>query len=207
MSRGDAPQTGQHWRTAIIILMAGDSVRMGFPKALAQVRGEPMLAHALAAAHGCAPEKIVVVLGAEHAAVRAAVDTGSAEVVVNGDHRLGMASSLATGVRSLEAHFNRVAILLGDQPNVNAVLVQRLLDLQSGGGHDAAAVSCGGVVMAPAVISGSLIDIASRAQGDVGLRHVLRAHPELVAVLDVDPVTVLDVDTPLDLAAAQAFSA
>ena len=198
-----APNGRGLWYTAIVILMAGNSVRMGCIKALVHVRGRPLLAHVLEAAHSCAAEQTVLVLGADHVQVCAAVDTGTADVVVNDKPQLGIASSLATAMRALKPCINRVVVLLGDQPNVDAGLVRQILDLQHNTGRVAAAVRSAGVTMPPVVITGSFLEVATQAHGDVGLRSVLRAHPDLVAVLDVDPIAVMDVDAPSDLTAVE----
>jgi CTP:molybdopterin cytidylyltransferase MocA len=90
-------------------------------------------------------------------------------------------------------------VLLGDQPNVDANMLRRLLDLHEQSGRPAAAVSSDGVVMPPVVLSGDFLQIALHAVGDTGVRGALRAHPELVTVLLVEPNAVQDVDTTKDL--------
>jgi 2-C-methyl-D-erythritol 4-phosphate cytidylyltransferase len=48
---------------AIILVAAGASTRMGFPKLWADVCGQPLVAHALARARAAAPSEIVLVVG------------------------------------------------------------------------------------------------------------------------------------------------
>lgn len=111
-----------------------------------------------------------------------------------------MGTSMAAGLRAVTHDVDRVVILLGDQPNVDAALLRCLLVVHESSGRDAAAVSCNGLVMAPAVISGAIMKAATRASGAVGLRHVLRTTPESVAVLPVAADAVRDIDTVADLA-------
>ncbi len=185
--------------TAIVILMAGASRRMGQPKALVTVRGRPLLAHPLDAALSADVDDVILVLGPDHRLVQAGVDTSGARVVVNPAPDRGLSSSLAIGVDAAGAEVDRVCVLLGDQPNVDGRLIRRLLRLHERSGRPAAAVCAGGVVMPPAVISGVFIAMARDGAGDVGLRGALRAHPELVAVLAVAGRAVQDVDTMEDL--------
>jgi 2-C-methyl-D-erythritol 4-phosphate cytidylyltransferase/2-C-methyl-D-erythritol 2,4-cyclodiphosphate synthase len=65
---------------AIVLVAAGASSRMGFPKLWTPVCGAPLLAHAIAAAQAAQPAELVLVVGAD---------------------RLGAAAVLAPGVRSV----------------------------------------------------------------------------------------------------------
>jgi 2-C-methyl-D-erythritol 4-phosphate cytidylyltransferase len=50
----------------IILVAAGASTRMGFPKLWAEVRGEPLMAHAIAAACAAVPAELIIVVGRDH---------------------------------------------------------------------------------------------------------------------------------------------
>jgi 2-C-methyl-D-erythritol 4-phosphate cytidylyltransferase len=50
---------------AIVLVAAGASTRMGFPKLWANVCGQPLLAHALAAAREAHPSELILVVGAD----------------------------------------------------------------------------------------------------------------------------------------------
>jgi CTP:molybdopterin cytidylyltransferase MocA len=95
-----------------------------------------------------------------------------------------------------------VVVILGDQPDVRAPLLDELLELQKASGLPAAALSFDGLLHPPVVLERKLWGDLQSLQGDVGCRAVIRARPELVARLPVEgnlrhPV---DVDTPEDYA-------
>jgi molybdenum cofactor cytidylyltransferase len=175
---------------------------MGSPKQLLLIDGRPMLELVIAQANASKLDEVVVVLGAVEDEIRPRVDFGRATVHVNPDHTTGMASSLKAGLASLAPGIDRVVVILGDQPDVRAPLLDQLLELQETSGLPAAALSFDGLLHPPVVLERKLWGDLMSLEGDVGCRAVIRARPELVARLPVEgslrhPV---DVDTPEDYA-------
>ena len=188
--------------SAGLILAAGSSRRMGSPKQLLLIEGRPMLELVVGQANASKLDEVVVVLGAVADEIRPRVDFGRASVFVNPDHAAGMASSLNAGISSLAPRIDRVVVILGDQPDVRAPLLDQLLELQKTSGLPAAALSFDGLLHPPVVLERKLWGDLTSLHGDVGCRAVIRARPELVARLPVvgnlrHPV---DVDTPEDYA-------
>lgn len=184
-------------RTAGVVLAAGASRRMGRPKQLLPLGGGTLLDAVLGAVRSASLDEVVLVLGAEAERILAAVDTRGVRVVIAAEHAEGMGASLRTGVAALGPDIERVAILLGDQPRVDATLIDALLARHQESGRPAAAVSAGGVLQPPVVADRRLWPELLTARGDVGLRGVLRAIPGGVATLSVEGAAV-DVDTPDD---------
>jgi molybdenum cofactor cytidylyltransferase len=186
--------------SAGVILAAGASRRMGEPKQLLEVRGRPLLEVAVTAACASQLDEVVVVLGARAGEIAAVVDFDRARVVVNPDYELGMSTSLRAGMASLGAEISRALVILGDQPDVSATLLDRLLDLQEVSGLPAAALSFEGLLHPPMVLAREMWAGLDALEGDTGLRAVVRAHPELVAALPADRPGghPIDINTPED---------
>jgi molybdenum cofactor cytidylyltransferase len=73
---------------------------------------------------------VVVVLGAPAQAGRAAIATQQdprVRIVVNEDFARGISTSLRCGLHACDARAEAAAILLGDQPEVDAPLIDRVL--------------------------------------------------------------------------------
>lgn len=186
--------------TTGLVLAAGSSRRMGSPKQLLQVKGKPLLELVVGQACASKLDEVHVVLGAAADEIRSRVDLGRATVLINPDHAAGMASSLRAGLASMGDGVDRVVVILGDQPDVDAALLNRLLELQESSRLPAAALSFSGLLHPPVVLKRELWGDLMTLEGDVGCRAVIRARPELVARLPVagDLTHPVDVDTPAD---------
>ena len=192
--------------SAGLVLAAGSSRRMGRPKQLLPIDGKPLLQVVVEQANKSTLDHVVVVLGAAADEIRDRVDLGRAIVLINPDYASGMASSLRAGVSSLGDDVDRVVVILGDQPDVDASQLDRLLDLQETSGLPAAALSFSGLLHPPVVLRRELWGDLMALEGDVGCRAVIRAKPELVAKLPVagDLKHPIDVDTPEDYELAKS---
>ncbi len=170
-------------RSAGLVLAAGSSSRMGRPKQLLDVGGRLLLQLVVDRVNASRLDEVIVVLGAAADRIQAAVDFGRARVIVNSDHAAGMSSSLRAGLRALDAEVGRVVVILGDQPDVTAELLDALIARQEDSGLPAAALSFEGLLHPPVVMERSLWPGLESLEGDVGCRHLIRARPELVAAL------------------------
>lgn len=193
-------------KSAGVVLAAGASRRMGSPKQLLPVDGRPLLETVVRAACASSLDEVVVVLGANAEAVRAAVSWGRARVVLNPDHAAGMSTSLRAGVLALGDDVDRLMVILGDQPDITPGLIDRLLAAQQSAGLPASALSFDGLLHPPVVLDRSLWPDLLALEGDVGLRKLIRAKPELVAAVPAETPAdhPLDIDTPEDFARLSA---
>ncbi len=183
-----------------LVLAAGSSRRMGTPKQLLVVRGKPLLELVVGQVCDSGVDDVLVVLGAAFDEIQSGVNLGRARVLVNPAHASGMASSLKAGLASLDAGVERVVVILGDQPDVDAKLLNELLDLQESSGLPAAALDFNGLLHPPVVVKRDLWEDLMSLEGDVGCRAVIRSRPEQVASLAVtaDLTHPVDIDTPSD---------
>ena len=184
-----------------LLLAAGAGRRMGGPKALVELGGEPLVRRGirLLADGGCDP--VVVVAGAAAERVRPLCD--GAQVVEAAGWTTGMAASLQAGLAA--AVGDACVVALVDQPGVTPAAVERLRAAHRDGAT-AAVAAYAGRPRNPVLLDRSIwADVAAAAAGDEGARTWLRAHPELVVHVDCSDVgTPQDVDTPQDLAALAA---
>ncbi|MFW5417358.1 nucleotidyltransferase family protein [Nocardiopsis sp. CNT-189] len=188
-------------RVAGLLLAAGSGSRLGRPKALVELAGERLAdrgARTLREA-GCAP--VLVVTGAAETAVP------GASAVHNPDWASGMGSSLRAGLDALPpGGADAVVVALADQPLVTAAAVRRLIAAAEDGAEIAAA-SYAGRPRNPVLIRREHWPaVHAMAEGDVGARPFLRAHPDLVTQVACDDVaSPEDIDTPDDLYRLEAL--
>ena len=185
-------------RVAAVVLAAGQGLRFGSQKLLAPLGDRPLLQHALDAVNGSSLSPIVLVLGADADAVASGVRVGRARLVRNPDHATGQASSLKVGLRSLDTS-DAAVVVLGDQPNVTAALLDALVAAQRSSGAPAVVCAQDGRRSPPTLLHRDLWREVDGLQGDTGAREVLAHHPD-VAVFEVADVLARldDVDTPAD---------
>lgn len=184
-----------------LVLAAGEGARFGRPKALVHFAGEPLVARAvhLLSAAGCSP--VVVVLGAAADEVKDTVELP--HVVVNPDWAQGMGSSLRCGLAVLPDDAAAVVVALADQPLISEEAVVRLAAAWEAGAV-AAVATYGGQPRNPVLLARTVWpDVINSLAGDAGAGPWLRAHPELVTLVDCDGTgSPHDIDTPDDLLAA-----
>ena len=181
-------------RVAGVLLAAGDGSRLGQPKATVRVGGESLAGLGVALLRAGGADPVIVVTGA------AAVDLPGVSTVHNPRWREGMGSSFAAGLAAVPADCDAAVIALADQPLVGAASVRRLIAaFAAGSGVAVAAYS--GLPRNPVLLArehwAAAMDLAA---GDVGARPFLRAHPELVTLVECgDTGRPDDIDTADDL--------
>jgi molybdenum cofactor cytidylyltransferase len=154
-----------------LILAAGGGTRFGGAvKQLADLRGRPLLAHALEAQLG-ALDRVVVVLGHAADEIAAHVDFGRAEVVVAADWAQGQSASLKAGIGAISE--DRAVITLGDQPFISPELITAAL-AQLTPEYDAVRAFYDGKPGHPVVFSRAVMDGVHAIDGDKGARELLK---------------------------------
>jgi molybdenum cofactor cytidylyltransferase len=113
---------------AAIVLGAGDSTRMGTPKALLDWGGKPLIDHVLETSRAGGCTRFLVVLGKDADAIRAGAKLLDARVIVNEHPEQGQVSSLKLAMRALDFSTDCCVAWPVDVPLVNAQDVRALID-------------------------------------------------------------------------------
>jgi CTP:molybdopterin cytidylyltransferase MocA len=199
LSPGSIVATGEReWLVGVagVLLAAGNGSRLGQPKALVELAGSTLADRGVALLGDGGADPVIVVTGAVPVEIPGVVS------VHNPDWETGMGSSLATGLLAL-AHGDAEAavIALADQPLVGAESVRRLIAAFRSGANVAVAAYEGKPRNPVLIAREHWPAVLELAAGDTGARPFLRAHPELVALIECgDTGRPDDVDTPEDLA-------
>lgn len=181
-----------------LVLAAGGGSRFGQPKALVRLHGELLVERVcgILSYGGC--DLVVVVLGAGAATVRAAAVLPA--VVENSAWQEGLGSSLRVGLAALDPAVRAVVVALVDQPFIGAASVERLIAAWHGGAVAAVATYAEQPRNPVLLTRAAFAEVAASAQGDVGARAWLRAHPARVTPVPCDDTgSPYDIDTPADL--------
>ena len=186
---------------AAVIAAAGSSSRLGQPKQLLTIGGEPLLQRATRIAHEAGASPVFVVLGAHRELIESSVDLTAAKIVVNESWEEGIASSIRLGVERVEAESSDaigVLLMTCDQPRVTADHLRRMIDAFSRRPESAAASVYGGTRGIPAIFPETAFADLLALRGDKGARGLLsEGRPVAEIALEGGEV---DIDRPEDLA-------
>jgi molybdenum cofactor cytidylyltransferase len=184
---------------AAIVLAAGRSTRMGGPnKLLAEVRGKPLVRLAVEQALASAARPVIVVTGHQRERVEAALAGLAVTFVHNPDYADGISTSVKAGVAAAPARADGAIVCLGDMPQVDAKLIDRLIaafDPEKGALVVVPVMD--GKRGNPVVWSRRFFPELGELGGDVGARNLIAGYPEAIAEVPVAGRGALfDVDTP-----------
>jgi molybdenum cofactor cytidylyltransferase len=187
-----------------IILAAGASSRMGRPKALLPIEHDTFVTRVCRTMLEAGVDDLVVVAGAECAAVAAAVgQAGLAARVVENPHRdQGQLSSLLTGLAVADRPgVEAVLVHLVDAPLVRADTARAVLAAFRRTGAAVVRPIAGGRHGHPVLFARRVFDDLRGADPAVGAKAVVRARAAEGCDVPVDDEGAWqDIDTPEDLA-------
>ena len=187
---------------AAIILAAGSATRMGRTKQLLPYGAGTMLQHTVDQALEAGLSPVLVVVGADAGAVQASIAAKRIEIVANSNWALGMGSSVTAGIKKLRASGSEcaaAAILLGDQPLVNAKHLVEMKALLHHVDAPIIAAEYNGTLGVPAFFKRELFARLETIPADAGARHLLRDSGLKIAPFPL-PEAAIDIDTPDDFA-------
>ena len=185
-----------------VILAAGSSRRLGRPKQLLDLGGEPLLWHTIRNAIRSGLSEVLVVLGSRAEEIRVAVGDVGQRTMVNPDFAEGQSTSLVVGMDAVSTEADAVVILLGDQPLVSPAAIDRLVEAYKGRDGEIVQAAYEGVPGNPVLFGRSLFGELTAVTGDEGARSVIKRHAEAVVRVEVgDVAEAIDVDTEADYAA------
>ena len=199
------PQIGR--RVAALVLAAGRSTRMGaVNKMLAEIGGKPLVRIAAEQAVASHAHPVIVVTGHEREKVEAALNGLPVRFVRNADYAEGLGTSLKAGIAAVPEEADAVVVCLGDMPQVDAALINRLIAaFDPERGALVVVPSIDGRRGNPVVWSRRFFHDLMAIQGDVGARHLIGNYAEVVVEVPVAGEAALtDVDTPESLLAVKA---
>lgn len=164
---------------AVAILAAGESRRMGTPKALLPYRGITFLEHLIGVTSHPRVGVSRIVLGAGAADIQEKLRLNSESIVLNENWQQGQLSSIQAAIRGLPAGEIEGLILCPvDQPLISAELVAHLIARFDASGKRIVLPTHKGRRGHPAIFHESLFDELLRASPDIGAREVVWVHSQ-----------------------------
>jgi molybdenum cofactor cytidylyltransferase len=186
-----------------ILLAAGESRRMGYPKPLLKIAGQTFIERIAESMLAVVP-RLVIVLGAHSDRVRAAIPRdGRIAIVENPNYSRGQLSSLKVGLSAIQPDSTGALVHLGDYPMIRVETFRAIVDSYNQTSKPMVIARHQGHRGHPVIFTRAIFaELQSAPEGE-GARHVVNADASRIAYVDLDdPGINLDLDTPSDLARA-----
>jgi molybdenum cofactor cytidylyltransferase len=177
---------------------------MGGPnKLLEPIDGVPMVVRTAQRLLSSRARPIVAVLGNQADQVDAALGKLPLQRVRNAAFAEGLSTSLKCGLAALPADLDGVIVCLGDMPLVAGRDIDRLIAAFNPlEGRAIVVPTRRGKRGNPVLWASRFLPEMAELAGDVGAKHLIGEHADLVAEVEMDSDAVLtDIDTPDALAA------
>jgi len=181
-----------------VILAAGESRRMGRPKAFLPIEGQTFIERIVNVFKESKVEKILVVLGHNADETKNQISHLPVSVIVNEDYSKGQLSSLHAAVRSLSGEsVDGIVVHLVDQPFVSTEVIDLIIDNFYSSKKLIVLPCYHGRRGHPVLFSKALFPELLNAPLDRGAKTVVHAHPAETLMIEVDDERVtVDLDTP-----------
>ncbi len=182
-----------------VILAAGDSLRMGYPKALLPLGTDTFLTRILRVLKNMGMQNPMIILGKAAPAILPQIRAWPADVRINPDPARGQLSSVQLALSPAPAESIGILLWPVDQPAVSESLVRRLTDLFVVSESRIAVPMHGGKRGHPAIFHRDLFQEFMNEPLEKGPKGILLRHQEATAVLPTEePAAIQDIDTPAD---------
>ncbi|MFC5190843.1 NTP transferase domain-containing protein [Algoriphagus aquatilis] len=187
-------------KTAIILLAAGSSSRLGRPKQLIEFQGKKLIQKAIDEAKKSKADSLVVVLGWNHELIKTGFDSSQTSIVINESWEQGMATSMQAGLRFLreKEHPDQVILMLVDQPYVESKLLDRLILEKERTGKGIVACSYSDTLGVPVIFDQKYFEELLMLKGSDGAKKVILRNKADVFEIEF-PLGAVDLDTEDDL--------
>jgi molybdenum cofactor cytidylyltransferase len=184
---------------SIVILAAGTSTRLGRPKQLLELGGEPLLRHTLRNALASRADEVVLVLGSQAEEIADVVGDLGSRTAINPEYAAGQSTSLRVGIEAVSAEADAVIVMLGDQPMVTSAMLDQIIERFEVTGAPIVQPVYGETPGNPVLLARSLFPELLEIEGDQGARGVIKSHANQIDRVRVsDGLPPGDVDTEED---------
>jgi molybdenum cofactor cytidylyltransferase len=182
---------------APVILAAGNSKRMGYPKALLPLGEEIFLTRILRIMREAGLARPRLILGRDADLIIARIGDYQADILVNPDPDRGQLSSIQLGISGLPEQFEAAMLWPVDQPAISLELTRRLTELFVTNDCRIAVPFHGGKRGHPAIFQKTLFHEFMDAPMEKGAKGIISRYESETCFLPTDESAAFtDIDTP-----------
>ena len=183
-------------KTAILILAAGESKRMGQPKQLLPYKNSTLLLEKIKQFQSLERVQVFVVLGAYFKDIFPSLRELPIKVIMNSNWQEGMGSSLSKGIELIQKKdmFDRVLITLSDLPLMESSHYDELIELSKSSGKRIIQTEYEETSGVPVIFDKSLFNSLARLKNEEGAKPLIEKYKKEVLKLR-SKTPYFDVDT------------
>jgi molybdenum cofactor cytidylyltransferase len=185
-------------KAEILLLTAGKSSRMGQPKALLSIKGQPLISYQINRLKELGLP-ITVVLGAYADAISKAVTSKEVRLVLNKDFEKGMGSSIAfgtTSIQNINPEIDAILVCAIDQPLIPLDHFENLISTASKTSfsiiQSLSEVGWRGI---PTLFKSNHFKALSKLTGDEGAKSIIQNNLSMVKAVKAPADSLIDIDT------------
>jgi molybdenum cofactor cytidylyltransferase len=179
-----------------IILAAGESKRMGFPKMLLQFNGKTMIEKVIENVADSDSDSILVVLGSDSDELIGVVSEYDVKYCYNDNYRKGMLSSVQCGIKNLPLDTGAFLVFQGDQPFISPEVINSVIGAYRSSGKGIIIPVCNEKRGHPLLLDIKYREQIDHLDPDEGLRAITRIHSDDIHEVETDETGILrDFDT------------
>lgn len=191
-------------KVAVLLLAAGKSSRMGFPKQLLAWGGKPLLQYQIDRICRLSVHEVIVVLGHEAEIIQRKImsDCSKVTFLVCESYREGLSESLKFGLSYIESKYDGVLIMLADLPLVRLQTMQAIVEmgtslLLKGEKHPYSVQPIHNKEVGHPVYIGNVSGLEwDQLSGDIGAKPLLKQLKRKHLIETDDSGILFDIDTP-----------
>ncbi|MGB0891820.1 MAG: nucleotidyltransferase family protein [Flavobacteriaceae bacterium] len=184
-------------KTAVLILAAGSSSRMGNPKQLLPYKNTTLLGNAIEQAQKSNTNAVFCVLGANAEIIKKSIEKNPIETIYNPNYKDGLSSSIVTGIDYLsDKNFDAVLILLADQPKITSSFLNQLLKTSEENPSKIIACNYDKNIGVPAIFPKKYFVELLKLKGDKGAKEIINNHSS--EIIKMASFNLIDIDTKED---------
>ncbi len=183
----------------MVILAAGASSRMGYPKQLLPWKETTLLGYAIEQGVNSNADSIFVVLGANFKSITDKIDNHKITIIENSNWSLGMGSSIACAMEYIKRkniHFNAILFTLVDQPLIEFNHFNILINSFLINNNNIIATQIKSRAGVPAIFGLSYFKALSNLNKDIGAKEIIAANMNDVLMVKTENLNV-DIDTKI----------
>ncbi|MCB9234629.1 MAG: nucleotidyltransferase family protein [Bacteroidia bacterium] len=188
-------------QTAVLLLAAGGSQRMGSPKQLLKYQGNELIRLAVEALLDCEKINLITVLGAHFEEISPSIQNYPTQILRNPNWQAGLSSSIRLGLDWILQNLpetQQILITLADQPLIKSTHYQQILQKATEFPEKIVAAHYLEQPGVPVLFPQKYFGLLQQLKGDQGAGKVIRQMENELVWVEI-PEAATDWDSPADI--------